>query len=374
MKQVDLAIVGAGIMGLAHAFHATRAGLSVAVFDRAADTNGATVRNFGMLAVVAQAPGAQLASARRSLAHWQEIAQQAGIAMRRAGCLFLARTPQEMVVLEESTQFEGPEGHTLSLLSRDELAGMASNLQIQNLLGGVWSPDAWKLDQRDAPGKIANWLQSEHKVTFHFSTEVHGVESGVLETSGGTFKARHVILCGGDDFETLFKDEFRAAGVKLCQLQMLRTSPQPNDWVLDPFVLGGLSLTRYNVFANCPGLAALKAHQEKHQAAHLKHGIHVIACQEPDGSITIGDSHDYSPDSGRSDEIDELILSDLTGMLALPDASISEKWLGHYAYLPGHDSLKITPMHGVSAITMTNGQGMTHSLSLAEDHIQEIFG
>ena len=76
MKQVDVAIVGAGIMGLAHAIHAARAGLTVSVFERCPEAGGASVRNFGMLAVVAQAPGKQLQSARRALACWQEIAPQ----------------------------------------------------------------------------------------------------------------------------------------------------------------------------------------------------------------------------------------------------------------------------------------------------------
>ena len=40
-------VVGAGIVGLAHAYHAHNRGLSVAVIDHADGITGASVRNFG---------------------------------------------------------------------------------------------------------------------------------------------------------------------------------------------------------------------------------------------------------------------------------------------------------------------------------------
>ncbi len=376
MKQVDVAVVGAGIMGLAHAIHAVRAGLTVAVFERSPEARGASVRNFGMLAVVAQAPGKQLDAAQRSLACWQDVALHAGIAMRRAGCLFLARAPEEMQVLEESVAINHDNDHSLELLPKSVLSDYAPNLPSDQLLGGLWSADAWKVDQRQALVRIADWLRREHHVSFHFSTNVHSVTTGALETSAGTFKAGQIILCGGDEFEALFPDTFRALGVTRCQLQMLRTPPQPDNWQLKPFILGGLSMTRYNLFETCPSLPALKDYQKTHYASHLAHGVHVIACQEPDGSITIGDSHAYgdAPNGGRSDEIDQLILSDLSGMIALPDPRISQRWVGHYAYLPSRETLILRPTDGVTAVTMTNGQGMTHGFSVAEDVIQDLFG
>ena len=376
MKQVDVAIVGAGIMGLAHAIHAVRAGLSVAVFERSPKARGASVRNFGMLAVVAQAPGKQLDASRRALACWQEVAGQAGIAMRQAGCLFLARAPEEMSVLAECATDNRDNGRSLELLPQARLSDYAPNLRSDLLLGGMWSADAWKVDQRHALAKITDWLQREHGVSFHFSANVHAVTSGVVETSVGPFKAGQVILCGGDEFETLFPDAFRALGVTRCQLQMLRTPPQPDGWQLKPFVLGGLSVTRYTLFETCPSFSALKDYQKTQYGAYLDHGVHAIACQEPDGSITIGDSHAYGDASGagRSDEVDQLILSDLSGMISLPNPQISERWTGHYAHLPSRETLILAPSDGVTAVTMTNGQGMTHSFAVAEDVIRDLFG
>jgi len=44
--RVDTAIVGAGIVGLAHAYLAAKSGRKVAVFERNPAATGASVRNF----------------------------------------------------------------------------------------------------------------------------------------------------------------------------------------------------------------------------------------------------------------------------------------------------------------------------------------
>ncbi|UXX84498.1 TIGR03364 family FAD-dependent oxidoreductase [Roseovarius pelagicus] len=286
MQQYDLVIIGAGVMGLAHAYHAAQAGLTVAVLERSDTANGASVRNFGMLAIVAQKPGAELQSAQRALADWQKIAAGAGISMRRAGCLFAARVPEEMQVLEECA---GSQGHAFERITQADLERRAGVPLADGLLGGIWSPDAWKVDQRQAMAKMAAWLQREHGVVFHFGTEVRAISGQTVQTDTFEIDAGHIILCAGDDFATLLPEAFAASGVTRCRLQMLRTAPQPGAWQLAPFLLGGLSMTRYSVFADCPGLPALKAHQQAAQEAYLANGIHMIACQEDDGSLTIGD-------------------------------------------------------------------------------------
>ncbi|WP_075215585.1 FAD-dependent oxidoreductase [Mongoliimonas terrestris] len=78
---VDLAVLGAGVMGLVTALTARRAGLSVAVFDRAADfTAGAGWRSGGMLAPECEAEVSSpsvVALGRRSMALWPALADVA---------------------------------------------------------------------------------------------------------------------------------------------------------------------------------------------------------------------------------------------------------------------------------------------------------
>src|SRR5258708_37560684 len=81
----DLAIVGAGICGLAHALAAARRGKKIVVIDRDAQANGASVRNFGFVTVTGQQSGACWQRALRSRDIWLEIAAPAGIELVHRG-------------------------------------------------------------------------------------------------------------------------------------------------------------------------------------------------------------------------------------------------------------------------------------------------
>src|SRR5690349_20876543 len=71
--QYDVAVVGAGVLGLAHAYHLARRGLRVGVFERQPRAQGASVRNFGMLWPIGQLAGPLYRLARRSLEIWSDV-------------------------------------------------------------------------------------------------------------------------------------------------------------------------------------------------------------------------------------------------------------------------------------------------------------
>ena len=50
-KNYDLLVVGAGIVGMAHAYEAKKRGLSVAIVEQNTRCTGASIRNFGFITV-----------------------------------------------------------------------------------------------------------------------------------------------------------------------------------------------------------------------------------------------------------------------------------------------------------------------------------
>jgi glycine/D-amino acid oxidase-like deaminating enzyme len=100
LLQFDIAIVGAGILGLAHALAATRLGLRAVVVDRDERAVGASIRNFGFITVTGQQSGACWRRAMRSRDVWDEVAPQAGIATLHSGLVVVARRPEAVAVLE----------------------------------------------------------------------------------------------------------------------------------------------------------------------------------------------------------------------------------------------------------------------------------
>jgi len=96
-QHFDLAVVGSGILGLAHAYAGVKRGLKVAVFERTGTPLGASVRNFGMGLVTGQPPGIMLDLARESRAIWLHLAARAtSVPVKPAPCCSPAARPNTM--------------------------------------------------------------------------------------------------------------------------------------------------------------------------------------------------------------------------------------------------------------------------------------
>src|SRR5262245_49050398 len=120
MEQADVAVVGAGIVGLAHAWAAARRGLRVVLFERNAWAQGASVRNFGMIWPIGQPSGLPLEQALVSRQRWLHLAERARLWVRACGSLHLAHRADEQAVLEEFAAWAPTLGYDARLLSPAE--------------------------------------------------------------------------------------------------------------------------------------------------------------------------------------------------------------------------------------------------------------
>jgi FAD dependent oxidoreductase TIGR03364 len=368
----DVAVVGAGILGLAHAFHLARQGRRVVVFERHLKAQGASVRNFGMLWPIGQPAGPLYQLARRSLEIWVAVLKEGGLWHTRCGSLHVAYYKDDAEVLREFAAAEGNE-RGCELLSPGGVRERCPAVRPDRLLAGLWSPVETCVDPREVIAGLPEWLHRKHAVEFQFGVPVVGYEPPVVRTPTGECQAKQVILCSGDEFRALFPNAFAGLGLVRCKLQMLRSQPYPSGWRLGPMLAAGLTLRHYASFARCPSLPALKARLDSEMPEYGRYGIHVMAAQNGRGEMVLGDSHEYGDDIDVFDkrEIDDLILAYLGTFLAAPDLRISSRWHGTYAKHPKKAFLVVRPAEGVTAVTAVGGAGMTLSFGLAEQVVGE---
>lgn len=357
MTSVDLVVVGAGIVGLAHAWHAVRRGLSVAVVERDEHAAGASVRNFGHGCFTAQ-DGVAFSYAMAAREEWLKLSSEAGFWLRESGSVVVARHEDELEVLRE---FAGV--REVELTDDLPVAG----------LGGALLPLDLRVNPREAVHAIAALLAGRG-VTFHWSTNVLTVDPGLVRTSRGELRCRAAVVAVGHDVDRFFPDLAEEREVQRCQLRMLRVA---HGGVIDPAVLTGFSMLRYEAFARCPTTEKVRERLTNDHPELVEAGLNLMFTQLPDGSLTIGDTHHYSRtvDPYRPEDLDDLVLTETARLLGVPSLRVLERWRGVYASAP-EPFLTATPVPLTRAVSVTSGIGMTTALGLApavlDDLLQEM--
>jgi FAD dependent oxidoreductase TIGR03364 len=366
-RRTKVAVIGGGILGLAHAYVAARRGHQVVLCERGRAATGASIRNFGMIWPIGQPAGEMHQMALRSRAIWLDVLQAAQLTHRPTGSLHLAYHDDEAEVLREFSDVGPRTGYECAWLDASEVMEQSGAVQPKGLHGGLWSATEFTVDPRLVIARLPEYL-GELGVSVHFGNAVTHIEPPWIETGAGSYEADVAIVCSGDDFETLFPDVFRASGVTRCKLQMMRTAPQPAGWQLGPSLAAGLTLRFYKAFQICRSLAKLKERVAREKSDYEKYLIHVLVSQTADGAITLGDSHQYGAcvDIFDKPEIDELILREAETFLQLPDFRVAERWHGVYSTLADKPFFEAEPAAGIHIVTALGGSGMTLSFGLAE--------
>lgn len=369
-RSFDLAVVGAGICGLAHALAAARRGRRVIVIDRDLAANGASIRNFGLITVTGQEPGRSWNYAMRSREIWGDVVKAARIGVPQRDLLVVARRHEAMDVLEA---FQASDmGRECSLLRPVDLARHES-VRSEQCAGGLHSPHELRVESRDAIPRLAAWLEEEHGVAFLRGTQVWSVCPPMIETSRGSIRAEAAVICPGDDFLSLEAARLVDHNLRRCTLQMMRVRPAVDDPGL-PSIMSDLGLVRYRGYLGLDGADALRARIEAEQPAHLEYGIHLIAVRSADGSQVVGDSHLYDdmPKPFASAAIDELILSEYNAIFRQSPVAL-DRWTGTYATGP-ETMLRDQPRTAVHLVIITSGTGASTSFGIAEETIEMLWG
>lgn len=365
-------IVGAGILGLSHAYAAAKRGLKVHVFERTHTPLGASVRNFGQALVTGQPPGVMLDLARASRGIWGEWAQLAGFELKRNGSYLFARTEAQHHLLEAFCEGRAREfGYRAELLRGAELHALYGG-QFSHHRAALHGLDDQQVYSREAIPALVQYLQRDLGVEFHFSTLVRDVEPGHIHTTAGSFKGAQVIVCSGHDYHTLLAQPLAQLNPQICRLQMLRVRPKA-PLNLQHALLTGLSCVHYGAFSDLPEAAAVQAEIVR-DSPHLdQHGIHLLISPTPYGELIVGDSHDYGSDPSpfNAEQVDNWMLQLCEDTLGC-EVQVVERWQGVYGARAAKPFTWLPVAPGLSAALMHTGVGMSVGPAMAERNMARL--
>jgi glycine oxidase len=207
--RVDVAVVGAGVIGLSIAWRLARRGLSVAVFERAKSGTGTSLASTGMLAASAEhEPGGDnlLTLALDSQRLWPqfqlELEQDSGLSIdyRAEGTLVVALGRDEVARLRSRYEHQQRSGLDTRWLSGIEVRSLEPGLR-PSIAAGVACDGDHQVDPRLLIPALVRALQSHGGQLFEncsvTSLETAGGRLSGLATTAGVCQARTVIVANG---------------------------------------------------------------------------------------------------------------------------------------------------------------------------------
>jgi FAD dependent oxidoreductase TIGR03364 len=367
-------IVGGGILGTMHAVMARRRGLAVTHLEREQDGRGASVRNFGLVWVSGRRAGPELALALRARELWAEIADFApGTGFRPHGSLTIATTEAELAVMREAAALPDAKQREFELLSPRQVRSVNPALQGE-FLGGLWCRADAIVEPRHALPALRAALAGPG---YDWRPGLEAVEvaaNGVRDSRGTWHRGDLVVLCTGADHTGLAGPHLAAsgalardaggAGLRRVRLQMLQTAPLPGS--LATAVADGDSLRYYPAF-EVPSRDALPPQAPVAAASRAQ----LLLVQRLDGSLTIGDTHEYDEPFGFdvTEDAYEHLLDRAFALLGIAIPPVRRRWAGVYSEVTGTSALyhRSAVKPGVVLVTGPGGRGMTCSPAIAEE-------
>jgi len=379
----DLIVVGAGALGAFHAFHALRLGLTVTLFEKDQYPVQATVRNFGQVVPSGMA-GPWFEYGRRSMEWYRSIQSEFDISVAGNGTVYIASDPDEQQVIHELKAIMDGKEYPAQLLSREECMAKWPLLRPSYCKEGLYFPQELSVAPEHMIYRLLAYMQQKFpSFTYRPHTAIldcYPSEGGAAVVTGDGEKvaASRVIVCNGGEFKLLFPDLFRRSGIVVSKLQMMRTVPMP-ALDLSGNILTGLTIRRYESFEECPSFATMALPD------HLKElkqwGIHLLFKKAADGSIIIGDSHEYADvlhtdDLGftLSHHINELMLRETERIVTFNVRNLDNTWAGFYPQHKEKDIVELDLEGCIHIRTAIGGKGMTSGAGYAEFSIQRLFG
>ena len=379
-KHFDLIVVGSGIMGTFHAYHAARQNKSVLLLEKDNFPVGATVRNFGQV-VPSGLSGRWFNYGQRSLELYQTLQSKVDLTVRNNGSVYVASDDDEWQLANELYDYYQKIGYSCELLSRQKCLEIYPYLRPSYPVGALFFPQELSVDSPVLMQRLLGYCKEQMDITFLNNATVVDCQSAngkatVRLANRQEFEAEKVLICNGHEFRMLYPELFANSGLIVSKLQMMQTIPFPT-LSMKGNILTGLTIRRYESFQQMPSYASMVT--PEHYSDLKKWGIHVLFKQAEDGSVVIGDSHEYADaqhvdDLGfhTTDYINGLIISEAERIVTFEVDKIRTTWAGFYSQTTEEIYERQIDDH-IQIITGIGGKGMTSTGGYSEENIKKLF-
>ncbi|MEU5718492.1 TIGR03364 family FAD-dependent oxidoreductase [Streptomyces sp. NPDC020403] len=368
-------IVGAGVVGTMHAWHAVERGHEVVQIERESEARGASLRNFGQIWVSGRAGGEELETALRAREQWESIGQRVpDLGFRPCGSLTPLRTELEIAVAEAAVGRPDAAARGYKLLTATEARAVNPALR-GAFTAALWCERDAAVEPRTAQLALKKALLATGRYTFLGGREVREVvgTASVRDDHGDVHTADTVVLATGAWLGGLVR-ELVGPGlpVRRVRLQMMQTDPLGEP--LTTSVADADSFRYYPAYAG-EALDALNSRQAQTPTA-ATHRMQLLMVQRHDGGLTIGDTHAYEHpfDFDTVEEPYEHLAGVVESFLGRPLPRIRRRWAGVYAQCTdtGRVVHRQRVRDGVWLVTGPGGRGMTCSPAIAETTADEL--
>jgi len=199
-EQVDVVVIGGGIIGTSVAYELAKQGVAVALFEKGAIGGEQSGRNWGWVRQQNR-DLYELPLAMRSLQRWEELGGEIGLDLgfRRSGILYGTQNEADVARWEKWGKQAKQLGFVSHLLSPKEAHERLGDQA--RWVGGIWSPTDGRAEPSLAAPAIAVGAQ-KLGASVHQRCAVRGLDISAGRVSGvwterGRVRASQVICCGG---------------------------------------------------------------------------------------------------------------------------------------------------------------------------------
>lgn len=383
LSKYDLIVVGGGILGTFHAYHALVKGLRVLQLEKDNYPVSSTVRNFGQV-VPSGMSGKWFDYGVRGLEIYKSIQNEMDISVRNNGSIYIASDADEVQMLHELSAHYKQVGYAHELWSKEQILKTYPMMKDTYVKEAIVFKQEVSVEPDLMIHRLHAYMQNKfEQYTLKYDATVMACEDNadlvkVTTSDMQLFEGDKVIICNGYEFKILYRSLFDDSGLKISKLQMMRTKPM-KDLHLPGNILTGLTTRRYESFEEyCPSFHQIKV--PEHYKELREQGIHILFKQAIDGSIIVGDSHEYAQGNQLDElgfainsKINDLMLNEANRIITMDQSMIASSWAGFYAQ-HDNDILEVDVSDRIHVRTGIGGKGMTASAGYAEQSIEAICG